>query len=241
MKNLILTMVVILIAGAAVFYKVRTLQSAPPQHRPQTRVHNDDDFRIEGNVVNANGEIVTGADVFAELDGAGGKGISTDVSDKNGNFSIAIQELGRYTIYGAKEADGYPLTVSGFHQSVSLLQIPKLNITERKTVSDVVLNLGEQAATIEGIIRDDISGEPVQTAKITLRRVDNPDLLYSASTDVMHPGIFKLPVPPVPFDVQVESTGYEPWMSRDTQKESIKLNRGESRRFTVNLRKRRDQ
>jgi hypothetical protein len=104
-----------------------------------------------------------------------------------------------------------------------------------------VRQLGEKAATIEGVIKDDISGEPVQTATITLRRADNPDLLYSTSTDTMRPGNFKLAVPAVPFDVEVESTGYEPWMSRNTQKESIKLNRGEYRSFTVKLRKRRDQ
>lgn len=114
MKTLILTTVVILIAGAAVFYTVRTLQSSPPQHLPQTHNHDDDDFLIEGRVINASGETVAGADVFAELDGAAGRGISTDVSDNNGNFRLAVRNLGRYTIYGSKEADGYPLTVSGF-------------------------------------------------------------------------------------------------------------------------------
>ena len=240
MKNLIMIGAVLLIVGTAVSYRIRGLRSAP-EHRSESRVHAIDGFQIEGKVINAAGDIVAGADVFAELDRAGATRILTDVSDKDGNFSITIGELGQYTISGSKEEDGYPLTVSGFHQAVSLDQIPKLNITERKTVSNVVLQLGEKAAIIEGVIKDGLSGEPVRTASLTLRRTDNPDLLYRTSTDEMRPGKFKLAVPTVPFDVEVESMGYEPWISRNSQKEPIKLNRGESRSFIVNLRQKRDQ
>ena len=235
MKNLILTTIVTLIIGAAVSYKVRTLQSAPPQN-PRETVHADGDFRIEGTVINVSGDSVAGATVFAELEGAKAKTIPTAVSDNNGNFSLTIRELGQYTIYGSKEVDGYPLTVSGFHQPVSLDQIPKLNVTERKTVSNVILQLGDKAPTLEGVVKDDFNSEPV-AASIVLRRADNPALVYRGSTHAMRPGKFNIPVSIWPFDVEVESPGYETWMSRHTQKESIKLTRGESRSLIINLRK----
>jgi hypothetical protein len=44
--------------------------------------------------------------------------------------------MGKYTVYGSKEEDGYPLTVSGFHQQVSLDQIPKL-IVKGKSIEEI--------------------------------------------------------------------------------------------------------
>ena len=237
MKNLILITAVVLTVGTAVSYKIHTWQSTLPQNRPQMRSQTDDDFRIEGRVINAAGDVIAGAKVFAELDRAGVTRLLTDVSDDNGNFSIAIQELGQYTIFGSKEEDGYPITVSGFHQAVSLDQIPKLNITERKTVRDVVLQLGEKAATIEGTIKDGVNGDIIRTARITLRRTDNPDLLYRTSIDELRRGKFRLAVPTHPFDVEVESKGYERWTYRTREKEPIKLNRGETKSLVVSLRR----
>jgi hypothetical protein len=237
MKNLIMFTAVLLILTGAVAYKIRALQNGRPQNEVQTQGHVSDDFRIEGRVINANGDVVPGATVYAELDRAGVTRILTDVSDSNGNFRIKIRELGQYTIYGSKEEDGYPLTVSGFHQSVPIDQIPKLNITERKTVSGVVLQLGEQAAIIEGTVKDEDNGELIRTATVTLRRADNPDLLYRTSIDQMRPGRFRLAVPQVPFDVEVDSTGYEHWTYQNGKKEPIKLNRRESKILIVSLRK----
>jgi hypothetical protein len=50
-----------------------------------------------------------------------------------------------------------------------------------------------------------------------------------------------LAVPTVPFDVEIESKGYERWTYRNTGKESIKLNRGESKSLIVSLRKNSDR
>ena len=75
---------------------------------------------------------------------------------------------GNYTLTGSKEEDGYPLTVSGFHQQVSLDQIPKLTFTECKVVTDVVQQLGQKAPMIEGGVTDHVTGQKVKRATITL-------------------------------------------------------------------------
>src|SRR5215204_1075794 len=112
------------------------------------------EFNIEGRVINAAGEPIAGATVFADLNTALTGMIPSDTSDREGRFSITISSLGTYTIYGSKEEDGYPLTISGFHQQVRPDQVTAITVSEPKTVSDVVLQLGEQAAFLDGDLQD---------------------------------------------------------------------------------------
>ena len=150
MRNVtIIVAVLLILATAGVFYKAKSLrQDNHPKVASKTEADPESELAIEGRVVNSRGEFVAGAKVFVEMDDATGGGIATGMSDAEGNFKIKISDLGNYTVYGSKVEDGYPLTVSGFHQQVSIDQIPKLSITERKTVKDVVLQLGERAAKI---------------------------------------------------------------------------------------------
>jgi len=196
------------------------------------------DIAIAGRVINAAGQPVAGAKVFAELDNGGLTSISTGLSDRNGNFSIKVRELGHYTVFGSKEEDGYPLTVSGFHQQVSLAEIPKLNITEVKDITNVVLQLGERVGRIQGTMKDAVTGQSVNKTTITLRRADNPELVYRTSTE--ESGTFNVLVPPVPVTVEVQSPGYEKWTyghDGRPSSQTIKLNRDETRDLQIALRK----
>lgn len=243
MRSLLLIMAVVISVGVT---GLSSVSSSPPRERSSSlqepRKQTTSEFEVKGRVINAAGEAVAGAKVFVDADGPTAASIPTDVSDKDGNFSVEIRELGNYTVYGSKEEDGYPLTVSGFHQQVPFDQIPKLHITERKTVENVILQLGRSAATIEGSVKDVLNNRSVRTATITLRRADNPDLLYQTSTDAANPGEFKIVVPTEPFTMTVESAGYQPWTYGDDgipgrMPRLIKLNRGELRKLQVGLRK----
>jgi hypothetical protein len=200
---------------------------------PQSRNQATTVFTIEGRAINAAGQAVAGAKVFVDTDNAGSGRVFTGLSDGNGRFSIELSELGNYTVYGSKEEDGYPLTVSGFHKQVPLDQIPKLRITERNTVQKVTLQLGQSAAWIEGTVTASTGGKGVRDASITLRRADNPGLLYRTSTDGTPSGKFNIVVPTDPFTLTVESPGFHTWTSPG----SMKLNRGEVRKVQVGLRK----
>jgi hypothetical protein len=196
------------------------------------------EFNIEGRVINAAGEAVSGAKVYADFDSALTGMIATDMSDSEGHFSIAISSLGNYTVYGSKEEDGYPLTISGFHQQVTPDQIPRMKVTEPKTVTDVVLQLGEKAATLEGDLQDATSNQAITSATIVLRRADNLDLLYRTSTNAAHPGHFRVAVPSAPFTIEIESNGYQPW--KYTNKNSnitLSVAKGESKQMHIKLRK----
>lgn len=210
----------------------QTHPSAAPSRR-------NGEFNIEGCVINAAGEAVAGAKVFADLNTDLNGMIATDISDREGRFSITISSLGTYTIYGSKEEDGYPLTISAFHQQVRLDQVPQITVSEPKTVTDVVLQLGEKAAILEGDLEDANTNQAVKAATIILRRADNLDALYRTSSDTAHPGHFRVVVPlSAPFTVEIESKGYKPWKFRNqAQEETLALNKGESKRLSVKLRK----
>jgi len=242
MKTVLLVVTAVLVLGVTgVTYMSRSAQPglsrAASDHLTEVR----SDFEVVGRVINAAGEAVAGAQVFVESDDAGAR-ISSDISDEDGNFSVKMRQLGDYTVYGSKEEDGYPLTVSAFHKQVRLDEIPKLHITERKTIDNVIVQLGQSAAIIEGTVKDVLTHEGVQRATITLRRADNPDLLYRTSTQAESHGKFKLVVPTDAFTMTVESPSYDVWNYGDDgtlgrAPHSVKLKRGERRRVEVGLRK----
>ena len=236
------TIAAIVLLSLGVVYGIKSVRHAAQNSSAPRLVppHPQDDFKIEGLVINAAGEVVPGANVYVESDNAGLTQIATGLSDAAGKFSITLREPGNYTVFGSKEEDGYPLTVSGFHQQVPLDQIPKLSIAERKNVTGVILQLGEKAGRLEGDISEAGTGQEIKHATILLRRTENPELIYRTSTEEGHHGKFKLAVPPLPFTVEVESEGYERWSYGGggiRKAESIKLKQGESKNLHIALHK----
>lgn len=106
--------------------------------------------------------------------------------------------------------------------------------------------LGQSAAKVEGTIADSITDQKVRRATITLRRIDNPDLLYRTSIDDEKSGKFKVVVPTEPFTMTVDSPGYETWAygddgTRARMPLSMKLNHGELKKLQIALGKRVDK
>ena len=240
MKNLLVIaapIAALVVAGLS--HNMRSRQPALPRVAAQINQQMQPDCAVAGQVINADGNAVPGASVSAELD-SGGLAIQPTVSDQNGNFRIPIRAMGNYTVSASKEEDGYPLTVSGFHQQVSLDQIPKLIFTECKVVSDVVLQLGEKAPMIEGSVTDQATGQKIKRATITLRHADNPEMLYQTSTDEANPGHFRLAVSKVPFTIEVVSARYEAWTySNDGEvgrSDALTVAQGQTKKLKIALR-----
>lgn len=236
-KALVIAVGLTALAGTGLYYRAI---SKPPAHpRIASEIHQNlqRDCIIEGRVINADGEVVSGATVFADLDGASASAMPTTVSDKNGNFKIRFYEMGNYTVYGSKEEDGYPLTVSGFHQQVSLDQIPKLTITSCTNVTNVVLQLGHKAPMIEGDVRDLVTHQLVEHATIKLRRAENPELLYQTGTHTA--GKFRVAVSTAPFTIEVESPRYEIWSNTNDGADGsdpLTVPRGQTKKLQISLR-----
>ncbi len=208
-----------------------------PQHIHQL---NTQSGAIQGQVVYAEGQPVSGAVVYArKADFV--KGIEPFAhSDKQGRFIIRNLTPGTYTVYGGKEEDGYPLTTSAFH-SVGNVIAPQVNVNDQQTTSQVVVQLGPKAAKLAVRIVDAATTRPIEEVSITLRRVDNANYMYSTGPNGPKGGGFEILVPSVPVTVEVQARGYEKWNYRaagaDAREDVLHLAPGERKDMIISLRR----
>jgi hypothetical protein len=165
---------------------------------------------IEGQVVDAEGQPVGGAKVLAEREDGGAR-ITFDVTDAEGKFRINVQGPGTYIVYGSKEEDGYPVTLSDFHKEVAA-EAPTVYVADDDIARDVIIKFGPRASKLKGTIADAATNLPVTDAAITLRRADDPEIYYMiGASEAKTNGRFEVLVPPVPFTIEVSSADYETW------------------------------
>ena len=196
---------------------------------------------IEGRVLNAEGQPVADSDVFAELEERSLTPLQPARSDQDGNFRIVVGEPGTYTLSSSNEREGYALTLSGFHRDSSI-NIPKVQVGQDEVVKGVDINLGWKCSTVRGVILDAATNRPINAASITLRRADNPQILYSVSVAAKKKnGEFKVLVPHFPFTMEVSSPGYEMWVAGAGPGENdvspLVVSPGEDREVRVALRR----
>jgi hypothetical protein len=197
---------------------------------------------IEGRVVNSQGESVAGAKVSAESDSSGPVRLISSFSDKDGNYKIEVNEPGTYTLTGSKEEGGYPLTISAFHFYGTDIVAPKIEVNTNQVIENVNINLGDKASILEGTIIDSKTNLPVSgKTTITLRRLDDPSLLYRiGGAEEKKNGKFKALVPNVPFTIEISSPDYDTWMySRDGKgngSDALILDPGETKKLTITMR-----
>jgi hypothetical protein len=122
-------------------------------------------------------------------------------------------------------------------QSFATVSVLKGHVT-----SNIVLETAPKLAKLTGRVLDAETNEPIVDSQIILRRADNPDYYYKTGPD--EKGDFVIPVPLVPITIEVVSGQHAQWnyvrndLSRMLGRvDSLKLNRGESRRLEVRLRK----
>lgn len=243
-KQIVLALVAgVILAATGIFYARARIQGISQEPTSQSQVEKccgSAAAVIEGRVVNAEGQPVAGAIVGANMDAAGSSLEVTSRSDENGNYRIQVRNAGAYTMYASKEEDGYADTLSGFHQEGKPV-IPKVNLHKNEIVHNIEVRLGSKAEHLEGIISEAITGIPISKATITLRRTDNPQLLYRIGAgEEKKNGKFQVLVPHGPFTIEVSSPGYETWTySKDgsgNQPDSLKLNYGETKKLSIALR-----
>jgi hypothetical protein len=139
--------------------------------------------------------------------------LPTTKSDIRGNFRFKGLKAGTYTLYVAKEEDGYAPTDSAFHYAGSV-DAPQVTVYEQHAPPEVVIHLGPKAARLTGHIVDGATNKPVVwNVQITLSRVDNPNYMYSTGSGLN--GEFNILIPPVPFMMKVSAPGYEDWYYRN--------------------------
>lgn len=207
--------------------------ATPPRH-----LHQDDSKSgaIEGRVLDAEGQPVSRATVYVDRYDLE-KWIRPSVrTDQQGVFLIKGLAPGRYIVYGGKEKDGYPDSLSTFHSPDP--QIVRVNVYEQQVARGIVIQFGPKAAKLVGRVICTATNEPIKDASVTLRRADNPEYSYQIASNPE--GAFKILVPSVPFTLEVSAPGYEDWRYTNTnsseQANALQVTSGDTKKLTIALR-----
>ncbi|HEX8847315.1 MAG TPA: carboxypeptidase-like regulatory domain-containing protein [Pyrinomonadaceae bacterium] len=194
---------------------------------------------ITGQVLDATGQPVKGAKVYADRNEAPMGRRPYVVTDEQGVFTINNLVPGTYTVSTSKEEDGYAPTDVPFY--AGYVQAPQVIVTERQTTSGVVVPLGPRAAKLTVNIVDAATNTRLrasQNVQLILRRIDNPNQAITTGPDLKRP--FSILVPTVPFTVEVSATGYQHWRYRQVKSNNsidvLELPAGQVQRLDIALR-----
>jgi hypothetical protein len=203
-------------------------------HPPSKDIH-----AIEGRVVDPEGNPVAEIEVVAaKLSGM----LLGSKTDKDGYFFITGVGEGTYEVY-TSEKNGpscptCPFYASGLPSHFSAT----VSVLKGQVNPNVVLEPAPKLAKLTGRVLDAETNEPAGASQIILRRVDMPDYYHKEGPD--ENGDFDIPVPLVPFTIEVVSEKHAQWnyVRNDLPRvpgrvDSLKLNRGETRKLEVRLRK----
>lgn len=195
----------------------------------QPRVHNEVSHpgTITGRVLNPEGQTVSQATVVAEPERFISGIMPFCITNKKGRFSIKGLMPGRYKVYASKEEDGYPLPISTFHMGNSV-KVQEIAVSEEQA-TEVVIHLANKVGKLTGRIVDETTAEPVIDARITLRRVDNPNFFLMTAPNER--GSFKILVPSDAFTIEISAPNYETKLSS-----SILVAKGITERLDISLR-----
>ena len=200
-----ITAVLLVLIGSGSFYAVKPLQSnSQDKSSLQGGV-------ISGTVVNQEGLAIARADVLAGST-RGSRGMPPHtITDARGNFTIAGLEPGMYFMEARKESEGYASNRDLF-ASDGLAEIPQIALLKDQVVSGVIVRFGPKSARLTGKVIDAKTRKPIELADITLRRADNPEYFTAIGLDDPKTNSrFRVLVPPLPFTIEVKSSGYEDW------------------------------
>jgi hypothetical protein len=104
-------------------------------------------FPITGQVLDAAGNAVAGVKVYAypvePLIGA----LPAATSDKEGRFSVTVEQTGKYIIATSKTSDGYMSTYSPFYNP-SGASLPEVLVEEYQVPKPVNIQLGPKAGKL---------------------------------------------------------------------------------------------
>jgi hypothetical protein len=165
---------------------------------------------VEGKVIDATGNPVAHAKVYAILMNRPTGRLHFTHSDKDGKFFLGAVLAGTNEVFASKEAAAYPDSFSAFYPQGP--HPPKVSVETGVVTRGVVVRLGVKGGTLLGRVLDARNKQPVINASIILAWRDDPRRYMSIGPESPN-GTFHVLVPPVPikFTMRVSAPGYQDW------------------------------
>lgn len=188
--------------------------------------------RIEGTVVNEEGQLVEHAMVCTSLTrGSATKINCQTLTDKDGRFQIGDLEFGTYRVFAIKEDGGYSVEN----------QTPgdQVQITEENPFSIVAIRLRPKGAILVGSVRDKSTGQPLREFHVEYLNIDGGERGGGGGGGREANGKFRMTVP-VDSDllVAIYAIGYKGWVYTDPANPShpiLRIAAGETRRLEIEM------
>jgi len=125
-----------------------------------------------------------------------------DVTNENGHVKLSIP-LGTYMVCAGKEEDGYADTLAALYATDPA---PVVTLTSAALNQSVVAKIGPRAAVLSPfVVTDAVTGKKIDSASVTLKRLDNEAFVKSSAQDKLFvPALTKV-------SVEVHAAGYADW------------------------------
>jgi hypothetical protein len=193
-----------LVLAQALFSATPTAQTTP-------------ELTITGQVLDEAGKPASGARVYALLQNQPpGKGISSALSESDGEFLIRLSAPGRYAIVANKSdrsvAEGYMPQNQPFYRYPGATA--EATLAEGDATRRVQLRLAPKNGHVTGRSLDASTNLPVEHVRITMCQIDDPALCSVGSAKSAR-GSFIRWAPHVPFTLTITADGYESWFAPD--------------------------
>jgi hypothetical protein len=174
---------------------------------------------IKGVVVDETGKPLAGAEVHIAENKqfVGHRLIQMYETNPAGQFLIANVPWGTYVVMAGKEAANYPDTKLAFYSN---LAAPTVTLAREFPTVNVNVHLGPKAGILEiASLVDALTGRKIESATVTLRRVQNPDFFIMTSASAAHILVPSL----TDIAVEVSAPGYKPWPTLEMAKNSAQI------------------
>lgn len=150
-------------------------------------------------------------------------------TDQNGHFTIEHVPMKSYTVFAAKEEDGYSMVEQIPGQSVAL--------TANQPFAQLTLKLGPRSAMLTGTVRDKATGKPIgPEGKLSITYVSVEEN-FSGTISGLDGAKLRANLPAdKEFIVFVSGAIYKPWFYiNDQSRPTLRLEPGEEKVLDVEL------
>ena len=222
---------------------IATLLVTPfsPHHAPAQNLQTL--YFIGGQILDNSGNAACGVRVcaFAEdFDPAKpNMTLPCSISDKEGKFSIAVKEPGRYSLFSDQVQNGYWSQHQPFFRDPAV-EIPVVIVNDSIPRVPITIYQPARNGILIGRSVDTTTGLPVDDVEFVLCLVATPQICRVTNSKHAD-GAFRVPAPFVPFTFKARAKGYKDWLGpRGEEQVPMSVTSGSTTQLNILLIRQRD-